>query len=130
MLWRAFRARFFPVRNFDLPYAASTVSVSCRESISGCIRPTNPGLPTTRLSVQRGLTEGIFRVANLRDIIASKQASGRQKDLIELPLLETFRLEFEKRHARTLRTAAEISSRPTSPPATDSPALTVDHRQA
>src|SRR5258706_270237 len=44
----------------------------------------------------RSLTEGIFRVANLRDIIASKRASGRQKDKIELPLLESFRVEYEK----------------------------------
>ena len=59
----------------------------------------------------RGLTEGIFRVANLRDIIASKRASGRQKDKIELPLLENFRLEFEKRHAPSLHSAAEIAAR-------------------
>jgi hypothetical protein len=57
----------------------------------------------------RGVTEGIFRVANLRDIIASKRASGRQKDKIELPLLENFRLEFEKRHAPTLRSASDIA---------------------
>jgi len=50
----------------------------------------------------RGLNEGIFRVANLRDIIASKRASGRQKDRIELPLLESFRSEFEKRHPAPL----------------------------
>ena len=58
----------------------------------------------------RGVTEGIFRVANLRDIIASKRASGRQKDRIELPMLESFRLEFEKRHAPPLHTAAEIAA--------------------
>jgi hypothetical protein len=51
-------------------------------------------------------------VANLRDIIASKQASGRHKDRIELPLLESFREEYEKRHAPLLRSAAEISGRP------------------
>ena len=59
---------------------------------------------------ERGLTEGIFRVANLRDIIASKRASGRKKDTIELPLLESFRLEFEKRHAPTLRSASDIAA--------------------
>jgi hypothetical protein len=46
----------------------------------------------------RGLEEGIFRVANLRDIIASKRASGRDKDKVELEMLEDFRLEYEKRH--------------------------------
>jgi hypothetical protein len=59
----------------------------------------------------RGLTEGIFRVASLKDIIASKRATGRQKDKIELPLLESFRMEFEKRGSRPLHSAAEIASR-------------------
>lgn len=59
----------------------------------------------------RGVTEGIFRVANLRDIIASKRASGRQKDKIELPLLESFRVEFEKRHAPSLQSARAIAVR-------------------
>ena len=60
----------------------------------------------------RGLSEGIFRVANLRDIIASKAASGRQKDLLDLPLLENFRAEYEKRHSRPLRSAADIAGAP------------------
>lgn len=57
----------------------------------------------------RGLTEGIFQVANLRDIIASKRASGRQKDKLELPLLENFRAEFEKRHSHPLPSASDIA---------------------
>lgn len=59
----------------------------------------------------RGLSEGIFHVANLRDIIASKRATGRQKDKIELPLLESFRAEFEKRGSQPLRSTAEIVSK-------------------
>lgn len=59
----------------------------------------------------RGLTEGIFRVASLRDIIASKRASGRKKDQIELPLLESFRAEYEKSHTPRLRSAHEIASK-------------------
>lgn len=59
----------------------------------------------------RGLVEGIFRVANLRDIIASKRASGRKKDRIELPLIESFRVEYEKRHAPPLRSAADITAK-------------------
>jgi hypothetical protein len=70
------------------------------------------GIPTFAEAQARSVTEGIFRVANLRDIIASKRASGRQKDLIELALLESFRVEYEKRHAPALRTAAEISREP------------------
>ena len=58
----------------------------------------------------RGVSEGIFKVASLRDIIASKRASGRQKDKIELPLLESFRVEYEKRHAPPLRSAADMAS--------------------
>ena len=43
----------------------------------------------------RAVREGIFPVANLRDIIASKKASGRMKDRLDLHLLELFRLEYE-----------------------------------
>jgi len=58
----------------------------------------------------RGLREGIFHVANLRDIIASKRATGRRKDEIELPLLESFRAEWEKLHPVELRSAGDIAS--------------------
>ena len=58
---------------------------------------------------ERSITNGIYRVANLRDIIASKKASGRQKDMNELPLLESFRAEYEKRHSPPLRSAADIA---------------------
>jgi hypothetical protein len=57
----------------------------------------------------RGVRGEAFWIANLRDIIASKRASRRQKDLIDLPLLEAFRLEYESRHARPLRTASEVA---------------------
>ncbi len=50
-----------------------------------------------------------FHVASLQDIIASKKAAGREKDLIDLPLLEDFRIEFEKSNIREPRTALEIS---------------------
>lgn len=70
------------------------------------------GIPSFAEAKARGLTEDIFRVANLRDIIASKAASGRQKDLVDLPLLESFRAEYEKRHAPPLRSAADIAGAP------------------
>ena len=57
------------------------------------------------------MREGIFPVASLRDIIASKRASGRQKDMNELPLLESFRTEYEKRNAAPLRSAADIAAK-------------------
>ena len=59
---------------------------------------------------QRGVVVGLFHVANLRDIIASKRASARQKDMIELPLLESFCVEYERRNAVPLRTAADIAA--------------------
>lgn len=59
----------------------------------------------------RGLREGIFCVANLRDIIASKRASGRKKDEIELPLLENFRAEWEENHRTDLLSAHEVAVR-------------------
>jgi hypothetical protein len=63
----------------------------------------------------RSITVGLFRVANLRDIIASKRASGRQKDLVDLPLLESFRQEYEKQHPVLLRDAADIAADRTQP---------------
>jgi hypothetical protein len=68
------------------------------------------GISSFAEAKKRGLAEGIFRIANLRDIIASKRASGRQRDWIELPLLESFRVEYEKRHATPLSSAAEIAA--------------------
>lgn len=59
----------------------------------------------------RSVREGIFPVANLRDIIASKRASGRKKDALELPLLESFRVEYEKRHAPALQSAFDKATR-------------------
>ncbi len=56
-------------------------------------------------------TVGVFPIANLRDIIASKKASGRQKDRNEMPLLESFREEYEKRHAPALRSALDIAAK-------------------
>lgn len=50
-----------------------------------------------------------FPVANLRDIIASKRASGRRKDLNDLPLLENFQEEFEKKMRGEPKSAIEIA---------------------
>ena len=74
------------------------------------------GISSFEEAKARGLTEGIFRVANLRDIIASKRASARQKDLVDLPLLESFRAEYEKRHAPLLRSATDIVRKQDQPP--------------
>jgi len=50
-----------------------------------------------------------FPVANIRDIISSKKASGREKDLLDLPLLEDFREEFERKTRGELKSALEIA---------------------
>ena len=47
-------------------------------------------------------------VVSIDDLIASKRASAREKDLIELPLLERFRIEYERLHPRPLKSAWEI----------------------
>ena len=67
------------------------------------------GIDSFAEAQERGVTVGVFHVASLRDIIASKRASGRQKDMVELPLLESFRTEYEKRHALPLRSALDIA---------------------
>lgn len=53
------------------------------------------GIESFAEAKSRAVQEDIFPVANLRDIIASKKASGRMKDRLDLHLLELFRLEFE-----------------------------------
>jgi hypothetical protein len=57
----------------------------------------------------RALNVEGFRIANLRDIIASKRASGREKDLLDLEYLERFREEYEKFHAPPLRSAFDAA---------------------
>ena len=42
--------------------------------------------------------EGIFPILNLKDIIASKRAARRARDLVDLPLLEAFYEEYVKLH--------------------------------
>jgi len=45
------------------PSSPSAISVSCRDRISGCIRLTKLGLPTTRLSVQDGSRQTCSRAS-------------------------------------------------------------------
>jgi hypothetical protein len=53
------------------------------------------GIESFAVAKARAVREDIFPVANLRDIIASKKASGRMKDRLDLHLLELFQLEYE-----------------------------------
>ena len=78
------------------------------------------GIPSFEEAKKRSVIQDGFPVANLRDIIASKRASNREKDLVDLLLLEEFRREYEKWHAPALETAAEKIMRRTGAPKTRS----------
>ncbi|MFN7812673.1 MAG: hypothetical protein ACK5SI_08455 [Planctomycetia bacterium] len=53
------------------------------------------GIENYAAAKRRAVTEGIFPVANIRDIIASKRASNRMKDRMDLHLLDLFQIEYE-----------------------------------
>ena len=59
-------------------------------------------------SARRILKDGKFPVASLDDIIASKRAAGREKDKNDLPMLEDFKIAYERLNPRPLRSAWEI----------------------
>ncbi len=69
------------------------------------------GISSFSEAKKRSVLQDGFPVANLRDIIASKRASNREKDLVDLLLLEEFRREYEKLHAPPLESAAEKTFR-------------------
>jgi hypothetical protein len=66
---------------------------------------------------RRILVDGLFPVASLQDIIASKRAAFRDKDRVDLALLEEFALEYQKAHPKPLASSAErAAQRSDSPP--------------
>lgn len=67
------------------------------------------GIPNFVTAKARSIRYRGFRIASLNDIIASKRASARQRDMVELPLLEEFRKEFTRAQSRRLRTGAQIA---------------------
>lgn len=71
------------------------------------------GIESFSVAQARSVQVENFRIANLRDIIASKRASKRQKDVLDLDLLEAFREEYEKHHPLPLRTSADIAEEKT-----------------
>src|SRR5262245_17029222 len=60
------------------------------------------GIASFQEAKARSLNVEGFRVANLRDVIASKRASGRERDLLDLPLLERFGEEYDRLHSPPL----------------------------
>lgn len=67
------------------------------------------GIESFEAASKRAVILDNFPVANIRDIISSKKASGREKDLADLPLLEDFRDEFERSARGDLKTSIEIA---------------------
>jgi len=68
------------------------------------------GIASFAEAKSRAIVVERFRIANLRDIIASKRASGREKDLLDLEYLERFRQEYERQNPTPLRSAADIGA--------------------
>jgi hypothetical protein len=71
------------------------------------------GIPSYAVAKARSIEYQGYPVASLQDIIASKRASNRAKDLLDLQLLEDFRREYAKQHAPPVETAAEKAARNT-----------------
>ena len=69
------------------------------------------GIESYDAAKARSIIHDGFPVANLRDIIASKRASRRQKDMLDLNLLEEFRREYERRHTPRMETALQKAIR-------------------
>ena len=67
------------------------------------------GIDSFEEAYQRKLDEGIYPVANLKDIIASKKASNRRKDWLDMDLLEAFAEEYFSRHSKPLKSAIELA---------------------
>ena len=63
------------------------------------------GIESFSVAKSRRVMEDIFPIANLRDIIASKKASNRRKDLVDMELLEEFALEYATANAKPLSSA-------------------------
>jgi hypothetical protein len=63
------------------------------------------GIESFSAAKSRRIMEDIFPIANLRDIIASKKASNRRKDLVDMELLEEFALEYAAANAKPLSSA-------------------------
>ena len=63
------------------------------------------GIESFSAAKSRRIMEDIFPIANLRDIIASKKASNRRKDLVDMELQEEFVLEYASMNARPLSSA-------------------------
>ncbi len=69
------------------------------------------GIESYSAAKNRSVVQDGFPVAKLRDIIASKRASGRQKDLLDIDLLEEFRREYERQRSPAVESALKKAMR-------------------
>jgi hypothetical protein len=69
------------------------------------------GIDSFEAAQSRRIVEDIFPVANLDDIIASKRASNRRKDLVDMDLLEAFAREYAETHPKPLTTTLDRAMR-------------------
>ncbi|MGB7068780.1 MAG: hypothetical protein WBD22_04745 [Pyrinomonadaceae bacterium] len=67
------------------------------------------GIDSFEMAESRMIVLENFHIASLQDIIAGKKAAGREKDLVDLPLLEDFRIEYERFNRKEPRTVMEIA---------------------
>src|ERR1700731_4696130 len=71
---------------------------------SGAILLGYPETTQSKLSIPSGtrriIEGGRFPIASLEDIIASKRATGREKDLADINRLEQFRSEYARQRKR------------------------------
>lgn len=61
------------------------------------------GIESFAAAKSRRIMEDIFPIASLRDIIGSKKASNRKKDLVDMELLEEFAREYAAVNAQPLQ---------------------------
>lgn len=69
------------------------------------------GIDSFESAKSRRIMEDIFPVANLRDIIASKKASNRRKDLVDLEMLQEFANEYAAANPKQLSSTLDLAMR-------------------
>lgn len=67
------------------------------------------GIESFTAAKSRRIMEDIFPIANLRDIIASKKASNRRKDLVDMEMLEEFARVYAAMNAQPLPSTFEMA---------------------
>lgn len=69
------------------------------------------GIESFEVAKSRRIMEDIFPIASLQDIIASKKASNRRKDLVDMEMLEEFANEFAAMRTKPLSTTLDRANK-------------------